>query len=396
MAKVNMSEVSEQIRGVSYKPEDIMDSSEPGAVGILRANNISNGKINYDDLVYVRKTKVSEKQMLKKGDILICTSSGSKNLVGKAAQVQNDCGYSFGAFCKVIRPKNVLPEFLGMYYQSKSYRAYILSVSEGANINNIKNQNIDAISFPKYLEEDQKKISNILMKVQSLIDYRKCQLEELDLLIKARFVEMFGTVNKPQFKLKTLPEFVCTDKNSIKRGPFGGSLKKDDFVEKGYLVYEQRHAIHNDFAYAKYYITYAKYQEMIGFKVMPSDLLISCSGVTLGRIAEVPQNAREGIINQALLKLSLDQRVMNNVFFINQFRTNEIQNTLFGFSRGSGIPNMPSMAEIKSVKFICPPIELQNDFATFVHQVDKSKFAVQKSLEEAQLLFDSLIQKYFG
>ena len=173
-------------------------------------------------------------------------------------------------------------------------------------------------------------------------------------------------------------------------------MKKDDFVESGYLVYEQRHAIHDDFEYAKYYITKEKYRDMIGFKVVPGDLIISCSGVTLGRIAEIPLEAKEGIINQALLKLSLNQSVMMNTFFIQQFRSEEIQEILFGFSRGSGIPNMPSMNEVKAVKFICPPIELQRQYCDFVHQVDKSKVAVQKALNEAQLLFDSLMQKYFG
>lgn len=207
---------------------------------------------------------------------------------------------------------------------------------------------------------------------------------------------MFGCIHDGRFDMKTLLEIVNDDKNSIKRGPFGGALKKEDFVEDGYLVYEQRHAIHNDFEYAKYYINQEKYEDMIGFKVIPGDLIISCSGVTLGRIAEVPEGAKEGIINQALLKLSLNPHIMMNTFFIQQFRGEEIQNILFGFSRGSGIPNMPSMSEVKAVKFICPPLELQKEYCDFVHQVDKSKVAVQKALDETKLLFDSLMQKYFG
>ena len=135
---------------------------------------------------------------------------------------------------------------------------------------------------------------------------------------------------------------------------------------------------------------------MIGFKVVPGDLIISCSGVTLGRIAEVPRDAKEGIINQALLKLSLNQTVMKNTFFIHQFRSEEIQEILFGFSRGSGIPNMPSMNEVKAVKFICPPIEQQELFTAFVEQTDKSKLEVQKSLEKLELLKKALMQKYFG
>ena len=250
------------------------------------------------------------------------------------------------------------------------------------------------LDVPELTKQD--KIADTLCRLERVIEARKEELEKLDELIKARFVEMFGSIHDGKFEMKTLPEIVRNDKNSIKRGPFGGALKKDDFVDEGYLVYEQRHAIHNDFDYAKYYITQEKYEDMIGFKVVPGDLIISCSGVTLGRIAEVPNGAKAGIINQALLKLSLNQELMMNTFFIQQFRGEEIQEILFGFSRGSGIPNMPSMSEVKAVKFVCPPLEMQKQYCDFVHQVDKSKVAVQKALEKTQLLFDSLMQQYFG
>ena len=234
-----------------------------------------------------------------------------------------------------------------------------------------------SISYPEY--QKQRIIVEILDKLEDCIDNYNTILQLLDKLVKARFVEMFGSIYDGEYELKTLPEIVNEDKNAIKRGPFGGALKKDDFVENGYLVYEQRHAIHNDFDYAKYYITQKKYDDMIGFKVVPGDLIISCSGVTLGRIAEVPKGAKEGIINQALLKLSLNQQIMLNTFFIHQFRGEEIQEILFGFSRGSGIPNMPSMNDVKSVKFICPPLELQKEYCDFVQQVDKSKFIQMNS-----------------
>ena len=250
------------------------------------------------------------------------------------------------------------------------------------------------LDVPELTKQD--KIADTLSRLERVIEARKEELEKLDELIKARFAEMFGSIHDGKFEMKTLPEIVRNDKNSIKRGPFGGALKKDDFVDEGYLVYEQRHAIHNDFDYAKYYITQEKYEDMIGFKVVPGDLIISCSGVTLGRIAEVPNGAKAGIINQALLKLSLNQELMMNTFFIQQFRGEEIQEILFGFSRGSGIPNMPSMSEVKAVKFVCPPLEMQKQYCDFVHQVDKSKVAVQKALEKTQLLFDSLMQQYFG
>lgn len=162
--------------------------------------------------------------------------------------------------------------------------------------------------------EKQKNIVRKLDKILEVIDNQNKQLELLDEAIKARFVEMFGTIYDKKFDMKTLPDIVSSDKNSIKRGPFGGALKKEDFLEDGYMVYEQRHAIHEDFKYAKYYVSPEKYESMIGFKVVPGDLIISCSG-TLGRIAEVPMGAKEGIINQALLKISLNKDIMNNQFF---------------------------------------------------------------------------------
>ena len=103
----------EQIRGVSYKPEDVCAPTDIDAVAILRANNIQDDGLNIDDLVYVKKNKVSAKQYIRKGDIVVCASSGSKSLVGKAAFATEDMCVSFGAFCKVVRPKWLLPSYVG-------------------------------------------------------------------------------------------------------------------------------------------------------------------------------------------------------------------------------------------------------------------------------------------
>ncbi len=297
---------------------------------------------------------------------------------------------------EIVDTSLIVPEYLKYFFKSDVFQYSIASFVQGSTRTSVKFGKLKTISMELPDKEKQNQIIEILNATERIIERRKEELQQLDELVKARFVEMFGGIHDERFELKSLPEIVVKGKNSIKRGPFGGALKKEDFVETGYLVYEQRHAIHNDFEYEKYYITKEKYEDMIGFMVVPGDLIISCSGVTLGRIAEVPKGAKEGIINQALLKLSLNQTVMKNTFFIHQFRSREIQEVLFGFSRGSGIPNMPSMSEVKAVKFICPPIELQEEFVTFVEQIDKSKFVVQKALDEAQTLFDSLMQEYFG
>ena len=382
MEYVNLGDVATYINGYAFKPEQRGKKGLP----IIRIQDLNGNShdLGFFDGEYPEQVEINT------GDILI-SWSGSLGVYkwnkGKALLNQH-------IFKVLFNKVEIDKEYF--CYAIRNSLSSMSQQTHGATMKHITKKDFDNISIPYPNSDEQKKIANNLNIVNKLIMFYEKELILFEQMVKARFIEMFGSIYDGEYELKTLPEMVNEDKNAIKRGPFGGALKKDDFVENGYLVYEQRHAIHNDFDYAKYYITQKKYDDMIGFKVVPGDLIISCSGVTLGRIAEVPKGAKEGIINQALLKLSLNQQIMLNTFFINQFRGEEIQEILFGFSRGSGIPNMPSMSEVKSVKFICPPLELQKEYCDFVQQVDKSREEVKKSLEKTQQLYDSLMQEYFG
>ena len=392
------------ITGKALSGEWGTDDPDCCGIPVLRTTNFTNvGKVNYDNVVTrnIQKKNISEK-LLKKGDIIIEKSGGTdKNPVGRVIYFEGEENkYLFNNFTGLLRvkdknewyPRYVFYSMFACYKRGGTRRFE----NKTTGLHNLKlDDYIKRLDIQKASYVDQVHVCKLLDCVRLQIDNMERELELLDELVKARFVEMFGTIYDKKFDMKTLPDIVSSDKNSIKRGPFGGALKKEDFLEDGYMVYEQRHAIHEDFEYAKYYVSPEKYESMIGFKVVPGDLIISCSG-TLGRIAEVPMGAKEGIINQALLKISLNKDIMNNQFFIYQFRCKEIQDMLFGISRGSGIANMPSMNEVKAFKFICPPLELQNQFASFVQEIDKSRSRIQKSLEASQELFDSLMQEYFG
>ena len=192
MKTLKIQEVANQVRGVSYKPDDLHDSLNDSSVILLRANNIDDGKINFDDVVYVDKSKVSKEQYLKRGDILVCASSGSKQLVGKAASVDFETECTFGAFCKVVRPQEEFARYLGKYFQSNTYRSKISAVAIGANINNIRNEHIDTLDLRVYDEAKNEEIVHVISCVQSIIEHRKQEIKKLDELIKARFVELFG------------------------------------------------------------------------------------------------------------------------------------------------------------------------------------------------------------
>ena len=116
--KAKLSDLLNVLRGVTYKKENAAKEQRAGLLPILRANNIQNGLVS-EDLVYVPKDCVSETQMLRSGDIVIAASSGSRHIVGKAAQLKTDWRGSFGTFCFGLRPKpGVNPGYLSWFLQT--------------------------------------------------------------------------------------------------------------------------------------------------------------------------------------------------------------------------------------------------------------------------------------
>ena len=126
------------VRGVTYGKQDAKDGASRGYLPLLRSHNIQEAGLNTNDLVFVPIDKISSQQMLKKGDILIAMSSGSKNLVGKAAQASEDMNYSYGAFCAVIRSKlPLLAPYLGFFFSTPYYRDATALEGKGMSINNL-------------------------------------------------------------------------------------------------------------------------------------------------------------------------------------------------------------------------------------------------------------------
>ena len=245
--------------------------------------------------------------------------------------------------------------------------------------------------------DQQKKIAAILDSADAYRQKTKGLIEKYDELTQSLFLDMFGdTVSNPKgWETKTIEQLVKKQKYSLKRGPFGGALKKEIFVKDGYLVYEQYHALNNDFSMARYFIDEKKYKELIGFAVNPKDIIISCSGVYLGKLAIIPENAREGIINQALLKVTLDESKIRNDFFVFHFTQQNFKQKYFDSNRGAGVPNFPPMKVFKQFPFISPPIELQNQFAERVQAIESQKKQAQTSLVQSENLFNSLLQRAF-
>ena len=192
---VPVGEIAQQVRGVSYDKSQVSNSAAPGLRPVLRAGNIQEGSLLLDkDLVYVPDSCIAHQQLLRPGDIVIAASSGSIDVVGKAAQLSEPWEGSFGAFCKVVRPSSdkVNPRYLHHFFQSTGYRRKVSSLAAGANINNLKNEHIDDLLLPLPPLEEQRRIAAILDKVQSLKDLFDARRGTLGSFEGSLFCNLFG------------------------------------------------------------------------------------------------------------------------------------------------------------------------------------------------------------
>ena len=284
-------------------------------------------------------------------------------------------------------------------YFLKHYLEYrkLDDVISGSAQPQITGQGLANIQIPLPPLPTQQKIASILDAADTLRQKDKALLAKYDELTQSLFLDMFGDpVSNPKgWEIKNIEQLTKSGKGSIKRGPFGGALKKEIFVEDGYLVYEQFHALNNDFSRSRYFIDENKFNELKGFEVHPNDIIISCSGVYLGKLAIVPKGARKGIINQALLKITLDESKMKNDFFVFLFSHKNFREKYFDANRGAGIPNFPPMSEFKRFPFITPSMKLQEQFTELITIIEQQKLLAQASQEKSEELFNSLLQKAF-
>ena len=270
----------------------------------------------------------------------------------------------------------------GMNFDSLTDRAVM-----GKTLNKAKLNNLSIVYNEPFM---QQLIVLRLDGVNKLIESRKQQLSELSKLVKSRFNEMFGDISK--FDVERL-------NNSVKEmfiGPFGSSLKNDYFVskEKAYcMVYEQKHAIKKTMNLETRYVDEKKYKELKRFSIYGGDIIVSCRG-TIGEIFQVPNNAPLGIMHPSIMKIRLDNSKYNPIFF--KFMLSDYMDIEKIKSKGSGVKMAITASELGKIGFPLPPLSLQNEFADFVGQVDKSQLAIQKSLEELETLKKSLMQEYFG
>lgn len=287
------------------------------------------------------------------------------------------------AMCLDDTRSDILPEYL--YYCLLHYD--FNNVISGSAQPQITRQGLEMVEIIYYPIEAQKKIVAILSKTRAVITAHHQQLQKLDELVKARFVELFGDRNDPQIELIDLIiDGAGLSYGIVQPGEDGtgdmGVLRPVDMVD------------------GKIATTSIKYIDRSigdGFKkteLTGDELLITVRGTT-GITALTDERFKKMNVTRGIAVVRYDRNKINPVYLNAFLNADESQRYIQEHTRGATLQQI-NLSDLRVQKIIVPPMELQERFAAFAGQSDKSRVAVQKALDEAQLLFDSLMQKYFG
>ena len=324
------------------------------------------------------------------GDILISVRApiGALNI----ANVK--CCIGRGLAALTVDENKCTKEYLWHVIRSKVPE--LNSKGTGSTFKAISKNTLAETEIPLPSLYKQRHIASSMDKCDQLITLRKQQLAKLDELVKARFVELFGdpVINPKGWDMPLIEEVVANEKNALKAGPFGSALKKEYYVSSGYKIYGQEQVISGDHTFGDYYIDEERYKSLENCAVQAGDVLISLVG-TYGKLLVMPEEFEPGIINPRLMKITFDKKRVNPYYFQHYFQSDSLKKALAENTHG-GTMDILNLGIVRKLAMPLPPLELQNEFITFVEQTDKSKLAIQQSLDKLETLKKSLMQKYFG
>ena len=389
---VTIGSISEQIRGVSYSKTDASDIRLEGYLPILRAGNITESGLTFDDLVFVPSGKISNTQKIKKNDILIAASSGSLSVVGKAARALDDFNGGFGAFCKVLRPNaKVDPAYFANYFFTSEYRRKISSVAAGANINNLRNSDIDDLEIPLPPLAEQKRLAAILDKADAIRRKRQQAIELADEFLRSVFLDMFGdpVTNPKDFPVGTIRDLV----DSVN---YGTSSKASE-IDGAYPILRMGNITYNgdwDFTSLKY-IDLAE-KEKAKYLVSKGDLLFNRtnSKELVGKTAVYEEDKPMAIAGY-LIRVRPNSDGNNHYIsgYLNSMHGKEI---LMAMCKNIvGMANINAQ-ELQDIKILIPPKKYQDQYANIVIATKSKVKKLKQALAEADILFKALSQRAFA
>ncbi len=391
-----LSDVAEVIRGVSFSSKDAQAVPRNGCFPVLRAGNIQGELILDSDLIWIPASIIDKHQLVKKNDIIMCTSSGSAQIVGKSAIAKNGWEGSFGAFCIGIRakPDIVEPFYLYQFLNSPIFRNWTLS-SVGANIKNIRKSELESFKLSLPSLPEQRRLASILDKADQIRRKRTETIKLLDQLLRSVFLEMFGDPVRNErgwevLKVKDVVKKISAgwsvkgEERSRKNNEFG--VLKISSVTLGEFNPNEHKAV-NNMAIKKHLIFPKK-----------GDLLISRANTRelVAASCLVLEDQEFLFLPDKIWKVELDEKRIFNSYLKFLLSEDKFRDRIR--SRATGTSG--SMLNISQGKFLnldlaVPPIELQKRFSDVMWKI----FGIKNKLREAKNstadLFGVLTQRAF-
>lgn len=371
-----LGDIATYINGYAFKPKDWGQNGK----AIIRIQNLNNDNAEFNYF----SGDINEKYIVKKGDILISWSAS----IGVYEWNKEDALLNQHIF-KVNFNKEEINKIYFKHMVSIALNKAI-QFMHGSTMKHITKKYFDDIKIPVPSLEIQKNIADILDKAKSLASKRKEQIEELDLLVKSKFIEMFGD---PVLNSKGWQKGKIAD--IIVKTQYGTSNKADEF-NGDFKVLRMNNITYDgnwDFTSIKYVNLDEKEQKK--YLVYKGEVLFNRtnSKELVGKTAVYKED--EPMAYAGYLVKAIPNERANGEFISAYMNTKYVKDKLLNMAKNIvGMANI-NAEEFKKIDVYIPPIELQNQFANFVKQVDKLKFEMEKSLKELEDNFNLLMQKAF-
>ena len=358
-------------------------------------NWVTPAELNDDsDIIYESQRKITEQAVqdsslkpFPAGTVLL----SSRAPIGKVAIAGVEM-YCNQGFKNLICSNRIYNRYL--YHFLKNSTEYLNSLGRGATFKEISKSIVENIEIPLPPLDEQRRIAAVLDKVSDLIAKRREQLDKLDELVKARFVEMFGD---PVLNPMDWPTYHLADMADIVSGiTKGRKTKEQNLIEVPYMAVSNVKDGHIDWTTIKTIL--ATQSEIDQYRLLPDDVLMTEGGDPdkLGRGAIIQKPLENCIHQNHIFRVRLNENVILPVYFAEFLQHQKAKQYFLRCAKQTtGIASI-NMTQLKELPTLVPPRALQKDFTNTVERINKSKLTIQQSLDKLEVLKKALIQQYFG
>ena len=397
---VRLGELGDLVRGVTYKRQETTDTSSPGYLPILRATNIQDRQLLLEELVYVKDEKVSDSQLLHRGDVIMAMSSGSKSVVGKSVQLNTEWKGSFGAFCAVFRHNSTVePFFIGHIFQTKSYREHLLREARGTNINNLSKNHILDYQFPLPPLPEQRAIAHVLQTIQDAKFTRQREIA-LERERKAALMDyLFSQGTKGESRKQTEIDEIPESWETVALGKVTVFTKKprdlrySDYSEVPFVPME---LIPIAKLFSQEFILKTNDELKSGTYFEPGDILLpkitpSFENGKQCIIKELPTPF--GIATTEVIPIREMEGVSDISYLFYYLLLPNIRISLAGKMQGTTGRQRLSKDALVNLQIPLPPLPEQRAIASIFQAIDEKTAALEKEVEHLNELFHAMLDE---